>query len=60
MKMQDDSNIIQTHVIEIQKELQEVRNNIQLFEKADKMKRHLDENLQELNDSFAKIEFGLI
>ena len=55
LKMQDDSNLLQTHLSEIEKEIQEVKNNIQVFEKADKMKRQLEDNIQTLNNSFSKV-----
>ena len=59
MKMQDDANNLQTHLSEISKELQNVRANIQIFEKADQMKRQLEENIQNLNEGFDRLEdFG--
>ena len=56
LKMQDDANVIQTHISEISKELQSVEANIQTFEKAEKMKRQLEDNLNDLNNSFSKLE----
>lgn len=56
LRMQDESTKVQTYFAEIQKEIQETRDNIQLFERADKMKRRLDEDLRELENSFSRIE----
>ena len=41
---------------EITKELQSIRANIQLFERADAMKRQLDENMDDLNNRFEKLD----
>ncbi len=56
LRMQDDANGIQSQIMEIQKELQDVRTNIQVYDKADKMKRQLEDNIQELNESFSKLQ----
>ena len=56
LKMQDDANGIQTQLMELQKELQDVKTNIQIYDKADKMKRQLEDNIQQINDSFGKLE----
>ena len=56
LKMQSDANDMQVRMGELTKELQSIRANIQLFEKADAMKRQLDENLNDLNDRFQKLD----
>ena len=56
LKMQDDANMLQTHITEIAKELQDVKANIQIYDKADKMKRQLEDNIQNLNSAFNKID----
>ena len=54
--MHDDANGIETQLMELQKELQDVKTNIQIYDKADKMKRQLEDNIQQINDSFGKLE----
>ena len=56
LKMQDDANMLQTHITEIAKELQDVKTNIQIYDKADKMKRQLEDHIQNLNSAFNKID----
>ena len=56
LKMQSDANDMQVQMSELTKELQSIRANIQLFEKADAMKRQLDENLEDLNVRFEKLD----
>ena len=54
--MQSDANDMQVQMSELTKELQSIRANIQLFEKADAMKRQLDENLEDLNVRLEKLD----
>ena len=56
LKMQDSANLIQTRLGEIEKELQDVKANIQNYETADKMRRQLETNVAELNSAFSKLK----
>ena len=56
LKMQDDANALQTHISEISRELQDIKSNIQIYDKADKMKRQLEDNIQNLNSMFNKVD----
>ena len=56
LKMQDNANLIQTRLGDIEKELQDVKTNIQNYETADKMRRQLEENVTELNSAFTKLK----
>ncbi|MBR5401379.1 MAG: hypothetical protein IK102_06135 [Treponema sp.] len=56
LKIQSDANDMQVRMSELTKELQTIRTNIQLYEKADAMKRQLDENMEDLNNRFEKLD----
>ncbi len=56
LKMQNDANDMQFRMSELSKELQTIRANIQLFERADAMKRQLDDNMEDLNNRFEKLD----
>ena len=56
LKMQDSANLIQTRLGDIEKELQDVKSNIQSYETADKMRRQLEANVAELNNAFTKVK----
>ena len=56
LKMQDSANLIQTRLGEIEKQIQDVKANIQSYETADKMRRQLEANVQELNSAFTKLQ----
>lgn len=55
-KLQGFSNEVQTQMSEIAKELQSVRSQLSVYEKADQMKKALDEKIQLLTDDFERIE----
>lgn len=55
-KMQDDANNLQIRIGEIAKELQEVRGNLSVYDKAEKMKEQLEDQIEELAASFARLE----
>lgn len=56
LKMQNDATEMQVRMGELTKELQAIRANIQMFEKADAMKRQLEENMNDLNNRFEKLD----
>lgn len=56
MKMQEDSNAMQSQMSELLKELQNVKNQMSVYEKADSMKRQLDEKISGLEDDFERLE----
>lgn len=56
MKMQDDANSIQIHISELAKELQEVKSNIAVYEKAEKMKTQIEDQIMELSSSFGRLD----
>ncbi len=56
LRMQDDANLIQTRMSDIEKQLQDVKANISSYETADKMRRQLEENVQNLNNAFTKLQ----
>ena len=54
--MQDDANDIQTRMSEIRAELTNVSSQMQVYEKADAMKKQLDEKIAAINNDFDKLE----
>ena len=56
LKMQDEANGLQSQFSELTKELSDIKANISLYDKAEKMKRELDEKLEGLEKSFNKIQ----
>ena len=56
LKMQNDANDMQSRMSELSKELNEIKSNIQLYEKADQMKRQLEDNITSLRNSIERIE----
>jgi len=56
LKMQNDSNDIQSRMSELNRELQNVKSQMQVYEKADQMKKQLDEKISNLNEDFARID----
>lgn len=56
LKMQNDANDMQLRMSEIAKELQAIRSNIQLYEKADSMKRDVEEKIANLQNTMAQLE----
>lgn len=56
MKMQNDANDFQTRMSELDKELKSIEVQMQLYEKAEQMKKQLDDRLTELDNRFNKID----
>jgi chromosome segregation ATPase len=55
-KMQNDANDMQSRMSEISKELQTIRSQMQVYDKADQMKKQLDEKITSLEDDFSRID----
>lgn len=61
LKMQNDSNEIQSRMSELNRELQNVKAQMQMYERAEQMKLQLDEKIAYLDDDFGRIaEYGKI
>ena len=56
MKMQGDSNAMQTQMSELGKELQAIKTQLSVYEKAEQMKKQLDEKIGGLEEDFARLE----
>lgn len=56
MKMHNDSNDMQTRMSELQRELQAVKNMTAVYERAEQIKKQLDDKISELNDDFVRLE----
>lgn len=56
MNMQGYSNTMQTQMSELAKELQAVRSQISVYEKADQLKKALDDKIASLEGDFERIE----
>ena len=56
MKMQGDSNAMQTQMSELLKELQTIKSQMNVYEKADQMKKQLDDKIENLNEDFERLE----
>ena len=56
LKMQNDANDLQVRMGDLTKDLQSIQSSIGLFERADAMKRHLDESLNELNNRMEQLD----
>ena len=56
MKMQNDANDIQTRMSELDKELKAVSTQMQLYDKADQMKKQLDDKMADIQADFEKME----
>ena len=56
MKMQGDSNAMQTQMSELSKELQAIKTQMSVYEKAEQMKKQLDEKIGMLEDDFTRLD----
>ena len=56
LKMQNDANDLQVRMGDLTKELQSIQSSITVYERADAMKRHLDEGLNELNNRIEQLD----
>ena len=56
LKMQNDANDLQVRMGDLTKELQSIQSSISVYERADAMKRHLDEGLDELNNRIEQLD----
>jgi chromosome segregation ATPase len=56
MKMQNDANDIQSRMSELGKELKAVSSQMQLYDKAEQMKKQLDDKIASIQEDFEKLE----
>ena len=56
LQMQNDANDLQVRMGDLTKELQSIQSSISVYERADAMKRHLDEGLDELNNRIEQLD----
>ena len=56
LKMQNDANELQVRMGDLTKELQSIQSSIGVYERAEAMKRHLDEGLDELNNRMEQLD----
>lgn len=56
LKMQNDANEIQSRMSELDKEVKAVAAQMQMYDKADQMKKQLDDKVSVLLDDFSKLD----
>ena len=56
LRMQNESNTIQQKMTELARELNEIKNNIHDYERAEEMKRQLQNEMREISDSFERLD----
>lgn len=56
LKIQADENDFQTRISELDKELKNIESQMQVYEKAEQMKKNLDQKIADLTNSFNKLE----
>ena len=56
LKMQNDQNDIQTRITDLSKEVKEVESQMSVFEKAENMRRQLEEEINSISLNFEKLD----